>query len=114
MKKNLSPRERDSLLLDLLHQLMTEKITEGQLLRHLRKKVLGLSQDQYAKLTGISRRTLSDLELGKGASSLKLLNGVFKPLGLQVGLLPRSSLLRRQLFETLEQPDPSPSGSLTS
>lgn len=98
----LTPTERDALLVDLIRQLMTGTVTEGQILRLLRKKVLGMSQDRYASLVGISRRTLSDLELDRGSCSLKLMNEAYKPLGLQVGLLPRSPVLRSNLFKSLE------------
>ncbi|MBV8647116.1 MAG: hypothetical protein JOZ06_06885, partial [Paludibacterium sp.] len=56
--RNLSPIERENVLADLLNQLLSGSISEGKLLRTLRKDVLGLSQDRYAQLVGISRRTL--------------------------------------------------------
>lgn len=96
--KKLTPAEREALLLQLLQQLLGGQISEGQLLRTLRKEVLGLSQDGYAALVGISRRTLSDIERDTGSPSITLLNAVFKPLGLQVGLLPRNPALMRRLM----------------
>jgi len=96
--RNLSPIERENVLADLLNQLLSGSISEGKLLRTLRKDVLGLSQDRYAQLVGISRRTLSDLEHDRASPTLALLNSVFRPLGLQVGLLPRSAHLRARLF----------------
>ena len=60
----------------------------GELLMYLRKNVLGMSQEQYANFVGISRRTLSDIELNKGKLSQSILDKVFKPLGLQTGLVP--------------------------
>ena len=46
-------------------------------------------QDSYAKLVGVSRRTLSDIENNNANLSVKTLNQVFIPFGLKIGLLPR-------------------------
>ncbi len=83
----------------LLGQFYAGELTEGKLLRALRRDVLGLSQDRYATLVGISRRTLSDLEGDKGNATLEVINRAFRPLGLEVGLLPRK---RRLLVQALE------------
>lgn len=96
--KNMKPVERQAFMLTLMGQLLAGDITEGQLLRTVRKQVLGLSQEQYAKLAKISRRSLSDLELGRGSPTVSLLNAVFRPLGLKVGLLPRNPALLNELL----------------
>lgn len=83
------PDDREAAFLALLRQFYSSELTDGQLLRALRRDVLGLSQTRYAALVGISRRTLSDLEGDKGNVTLAVMNRVFKPLGLRVGLLPR-------------------------
>ncbi len=83
----------------LLGRFYAGELSEGQLLRALRRDVLGLSQDRYATLVGISRRTLSDLEGDKGNATLEVINRAFRPLGLEVGLLPRK---RRLLVQALE------------
>ena len=71
---------------------------EGRL-RKLRREVLGLSQQEYADLVGVSRRTLSDLEGDRGNVSLAVMNRVYRPLGLRVGLLPSQA---DALFEVLK------------
>ncbi|MBA0035091.1 helix-turn-helix domain-containing protein [Pantoea sp. BIGb0393] len=103
MNKNLSPFEREAMLLDLLQQFIEEKFTQGVLLMHLRKKVLGFSQDRYAALAGISRRTLSDIEQDKESVTLSTLNRAFKPLGLKLGLLPRQTHMMQALLTQLTQ-----------
>lgn len=103
MKKNLSPFEREAMLLDLLQQFIEEKFTQGALLMQLRKKVLGFSQDRYAALAGISRRTLSDIEQDKESITLTTLNRAFKPLGLKLGLLPRQTHMMQALLTQLTQ-----------
>nr|WP_240894257.1 helix-turn-helix domain-containing protein [Halomonas alimentaria] len=80
----------------LLQRFYASELSDGQLLRALRRDVLGLSQTRYAALVGISRRTLSDLEGDKGNVTLELKNRVFRPLGLEVTLLPRKRALLAQ------------------
>ena len=69
MKPNNQPQDRQQILIDLYLQYLKQEITTGELLKYLRKNVLGMSQEQYANLVGISRRTLSDIELNKGSLS---------------------------------------------
>ncbi|WP_276314077.1 helix-turn-helix domain-containing protein [Billgrantia antri] len=59
---------------------------------------MGLSQQAYADLVGVSRRTLLDLEQGKGNVSLAVMNRAFRPLGLKVGLLPRQPALLEKVL----------------
>jgi transcriptional regulator with XRE-family HTH domain len=97
-RRQLSPDEREARLVVVVRQLIAEEINEGDALRILRRDVLGLSQDAYAKLVGISRRTLSDLERNRANMTLDTMNRVYRPLGLKVGLLPRQpGMLERAL-----------------
>lgn len=65
MKNKNQPLDRQQLLIDLYTQYLFGKITLGQLLSYLRKNVLGLTQEKYAAMVGISRRTLTDIEQGQ-------------------------------------------------
>jgi len=76
------------------------ELSEGRLLRTLRKDALGLTQQRYADLAGISRRTLSDLEGNKGNVTVEVMNRAFRPLGLKVGLLPRHPELLEVVLRT--------------
>ena len=87
MKKNHTP-DRQQVLIDLYKQYLFSEITLGQLLSYLRKNVLGMTQEQYAVLIGVSRRTLTDIEQDKGKPTQSVLDKVFKPLGLKAGLVP--------------------------
>lgn len=100
--KRHHPDDREAALVALLGALYAGELTEGQLLRALRRDILGLSQTRYAELVGISRRTLSDLEGDKGNVTLDVMNRVFKPMGLQVGLLPRQRRLLDQALAPTE------------
>ena len=88
MNKTLSPLEREAIMLTLRQQFIQEELTQGELPKLLRKKVLGFSQQRNALLAGISLRTLSDIEQDKGNTTLTTLNRAFKPFGLRTGLLP--------------------------
>ncbi|MCC5902116.1 MAG: helix-turn-helix domain-containing protein [Halomonas sp.] len=99
-RKELSSIEREALLVQLLAKLLRDEVSSGQVLRQLRREVLGISQTQYAELVGISRRSLSDLEADKASPTLALLNQVFRPLGLRTGLVPRNRGLRERLLPT--------------
>ncbi|WP_445396747.1 helix-turn-helix domain-containing protein [Zobellella sp. An-6] len=96
--KKPSPTEREALLIALLTQLFSGEITEGKLLRTLRKELLNMSQTEYAALVGVSRRTLSDVERDTGSPTLAVLNAIFKPFGLRAGLLPRSPTLMKKML----------------
>lgn len=101
--KPLSPFDREAMLLEQLQHLFKDDITPGELLQSLRKEVLGFSQERYAALAGISRRTLSDIEQNKERASLTTLNRAFKPLGLKIGLLPRQNSMMKQLLNQLTE-----------
>lgn len=55
--------------------------------RRLRTEVTGLHQSQFAQMCKISVRTLVHIEHGEGNQTLKSLNAVFRPFGLQMGVV---------------------------
>lgn len=86
--KELNPLEREAFLRNCLQELLSGATSEGKILTRLRKTILGMNQDDYAALVGLSRRTLSDIENDTGDQSLSVINAAFKPFGLRLGLLP--------------------------
>jgi DNA-binding XRE family transcriptional regulator len=84
--KKLSPFEREAYLHKLLEQLRNHEMTEGVVLATLRKNILGMNQEDYAALVGVSRKTISDIENDTGKQTLPVMNSVFKPFGLRLGL----------------------------
>ena len=101
MKKHASD-DREAALVTLLKRFYAGELTEGQLLRALRRDVLGLNQSRYATLVGISRRTLSDIEGDKSNVTLEVKSRVYRPLGLEVSLLPRKRALLEQVLVPTE------------
>lgn len=86
----VSAAERKTAANKIIKQLLLGELTQGQALKTLRVKILGLKQDVFAKLVHVSRKTLSDIENDRGSYNTDILNKVFKPFGLKVGLLPSS------------------------
>lgn len=94
----VSAAERKTEANKIIKRLLFGKLTQGQALKGLRVNILGLKQDVFAKLVGVSRKTLSDIENDRGSYNTEVLNKVFKPFGLQVGLLPSSPDTLRSLL----------------
>lgn len=82
----------------IIKQLLLGEVTQGNALKSLRIEVLGLKQDAFARLVGVSRKTLSDVENDKGNYTSDIINKLFKPFGLQVGLVPTSKHLLAMLL----------------
>lgn len=100
MKDKNQPIDRQQLLIDLYTQYLFGKITSGQLLSYLRKNVLKMSQENYASMVGISRRTLTDIEQDKSQLTQVVLNKVFKPLGLKTGLIPTHEHIIHKIIQS--------------
>ncbi|MCE2594871.1 helix-turn-helix domain-containing protein [Motilimonas cestriensis] len=100
-KKTLPTKaaERSRIVNQIVKQLLFGELTQGQALKELRINVLGLKQDVYAKLVDVSRKTLSDIENDRGNYKTDILNKVFKPFGLRVGLIPSSSNMLNSLLD---------------
>ncbi|MBF6027726.1 helix-turn-helix domain-containing protein [Pseudomonas sp. P115] len=82
-----------ALMIESIEQGLADGSLEiGDAVRRLRTEVTGLHQSQFAKMCKISVRTLVHIEHGEGNQTLKSLNAVFRPFGLQMGVVK----LRRQ------------------
>lgn len=84
----LSIPARKAAMQHLIKQLLLGEISQGNALKQFRVNILGLKQDAYAKLVSVSRKTLSDVENDKGNYSIEIINRMYKPFGLQMGLMP--------------------------
>ncbi|MFK8079433.1 MAG: helix-turn-helix domain-containing protein [Granulosicoccus sp.] len=95
----LSAEQRQALLIRLLTEYMLHQHTQGQLLKYLRKNVLNVNQTKYAAMTGVSRKTLSDIELDKGKPVQSIVDKVFMPFGLKAGVVPIHMHIARELVK---------------
>ncbi|MBU1296980.1 MAG: helix-turn-helix domain-containing protein [Gammaproteobacteria bacterium] len=95
---SMTAEQRQALLVALLQKHLLGEITQGQMLKRLRKEVLGFSQTRYAELVGVSRRTLTDIEQDKGSQMQSIIDKVFKPLGMKSGLTPIHPHVAKQMM----------------
>ncbi|MBB3333393.1 DNA-binding XRE family transcriptional regulator [Klebsiella sp. RC2] len=97
--KKVKTVDRQAVIHAIIHDIMLGAISQGEALKKLRVEVLGLRQDEYARLVNVSRKTLSDVENDKGNYSAEIINKIYKPFGLETGLVPISKTLISPLFK---------------
>ena len=97
--KKVKTVDRQAVIHAIIHEIMLGAISQGEALKKLRVEVLGLRQDEYARLVDVSRKTLSDVENDKGNYSAEIINKIYKPFGLETGLVPISKTLISSLFK---------------
>lgn len=85
----LSPEERAKVIEDVQQGVAEGAWELGTAVRHLRVSVANLQQAQFARMCKVSLRTLIQIEQGEGNPTLKSLNAVFRPFGLQMGVVRR-------------------------
>jgi DNA-binding XRE family transcriptional regulator len=86
----LTVDERTALIAAIREAVFSGTLPLNEAVRRLRKEVTGLPQNQFAKMCKISLRTLIHIEAGDGNQTVKSLNLVFQPFGMQVGMVPMS------------------------
>lgn len=94
----IPPEKRREITKAIIKSLLLGELTQGEALVHLRSDILGLKQVDYAKMVKVSRKTISEIENSKGGQSVEVLNRVFKPFGLHMGLTPLSVSSMRDIF----------------
>lgn len=92
IEMSLTIEERTLLIDSIQAGLADGTLQIAEAVRRLRTEVTGLHQSQFAKMCKISVRTLVHIEHGEGNQTLKSLNAVFRPFGMQMGVVK----LRRQ------------------
>ncbi|ABM02726.1 predicted DNA-binding transcriptional regulator, helix-turn-helix domain protein [Psychromonas ingrahamii 37] len=90
---------RKAVINSVVTKLLFSDITQGDALIQLRIQVLGFNQEKYAKLVNVSRKKISDIENNRSNPSVEVLNKVFKPFGLNVGLIPISPTVLKNLLD---------------
>lgn len=101
--EKIDTAERNALMNAISLQLLMGNITQGEALKRMRINLVGMKQDAYAQLVGVSRKTISDIENNKINNSIETLNKVFKPFGLQLGLIPSSPQRLISLLNSAEK-----------
>jgi transcriptional regulator with XRE-family HTH domain len=73
-----------------------ELIEMGEMIRK-RRELLGLLQPQLASISGISRRTIQLIEMGKANPAIGTLIKIVDPLGLSVKLLIKETNVNKKI-----------------
>ena len=60
-----------------------DKVKIGQIIKE-RRKFLGITQQAFAEITGISLRSLIDIETGKGNPTILQIDKLLSALGLSI------------------------------
>jgi transcriptional regulator with XRE-family HTH domain len=60
-----------------------DKMELGKLIKH-RRRVLGLTIRELAELTGMSKTTISQIEVGMGNPTFDVLQNIFEYLNLEI------------------------------
>lgn len=81
-------RQRGIILDELRDQLLEGTVSMGAAVKRLRTEITGLRQEQFANMCKISLRTLRQIEQDEGNPTVQTLNAVFRPFGMQVGIIP--------------------------
>ncbi|MCL9655554.1 helix-turn-helix domain-containing protein [Pseudomonas protegens] len=101
--------ERGALIDHIQQELAGGRLSLGDAVKRLRTEVTGLHQSQFARMCRISLRTLIHIEHGDGNPTFKSLTAVFKPFGLQMGVVKVQKTSRaRSLLDELEHSARSP------
>lgn len=87
MSKQSNTASRREILQSVEQQLNSGAIDFGEAIKILRKEITGLKQQDFARLVGVSLRTLAQIESGKGNPTIKTLNQLLGLFGLKVGLV---------------------------
>jgi DNA-binding XRE family transcriptional regulator len=84
---SLSVEQRAKLIATIEQGLADGSLGLGDAVRRLRVEVSGLHQNQFARMCKVSVRTLVNIEHGEGNQTLRSLNAVLRPFGLQMGVV---------------------------
>lgn len=95
--------ENESHMLDILTALFLNKISIGNTIKKLRVNILKINQEQFGKLVGVSRKTISEIENDRGNLSADSLSAIMKPFNLRLTLLPTSNDLLEQFKNRINQ-----------
>ena len=97
--RKLSREEVESLRKELTQLVPAAHSNIPRLLRTMRL-ITRKSQGEYAKLCGVSPRVVTNLEAGKGKSTVETLEKLLRPFGYKVGIVAPAMDDERVLAET--------------
>lgn len=83
-KQSFNEMTREEIIRAIESMLMAREISMGKAVEMLRTLVAKMDQRMFATMCKISVRTLSHIEHEEGNQTIKSMNSVFRPFGLEV------------------------------
>ncbi|MBO6849923.1 MAG: hypothetical protein JJ867_05515 [Marinobacter sp.] len=92
MPPKFEDHERESARADLETRMRHGKVTVGAAVREIRQRFVGIILEDYARLCGLSKTTLMNIERDDPRVLLESVKKAVKPLGYKLSLVPGEDL----------------------
>lgn len=92
MPPKFEVHEREVAQADLEKRMKQGKVSVGAAVREIRQRFVGITLEDYARLCGLSKTTLMNIERDDPRVLLESVKKALKPLGYQLSLMPAEDL----------------------
>ncbi|WP_341581238.1 hypothetical protein [Marinobacter metalliresistant] len=92
MPPKVEDDEREAAQADLEKRMKQGKISVGAAVREIRQRFVGITLEDYARLCGLSKTTLMNIERDDPRVLLESVKKAVQPLGYQLSLVPAADL----------------------
>jgi transcriptional regulator with XRE-family HTH domain len=92
MPPKFEDHEREAAQADLEKRMKQGKVSVGAAVREIRQRFVGITLEDYARLCGLSKTTLMNIERDDPRVLLESVKKAVKPLGYQLSLVPTTEL----------------------
>lgn len=88
MPRKFEDHEREAAQADLERRMRQGEVSVGAAVREIRQRLVGLTLQDYARLCGLSKTTLMNIERDDPRVLLESVKKAVTPLGYQLSLVP--------------------------
>lgn len=92
MPPKFEDHEREAAQADLEKRMKQGKVSVGAAVREIRQRFVGITLEDYARLCGLSKTTLMNIERDDPRVLLESVKKAVEPLGYQLSLVPITDL----------------------
>jgi DNA-binding XRE family transcriptional regulator len=92
MPPKFEAHEREAAQADLENRMKQGRVSVGAAVREVRQRFVGLTLEDYARLCGLSKTTLMNIERDDPRVLLESVKKAVQPLGYQLSLVPAADL----------------------
>ena len=92
MPPMIKDHEREAAQADLEKRMKQGKVSVGAAVREIRQRFVGITLEDYARLCGLSKTTLMNIERDDPRVLLESVKKAVQPLGYQLSLVPAADL----------------------